>query len=161
MIEVTTHIDASPDRVWELIGDPTRMGEWSPECRRVEWVGLVSAPAAGARFRGHNRIGWRRWTTLGTVATYEPGREIAWDVRVGPLAVARWGFRVEPAEERVGEVGGGCTLTESFTDHRGGLIKAIGTTVRGVGDTETHNRAGMAATLANIKAAAEGAPVLQ
>jgi uncharacterized protein YndB with AHSA1/START domain len=151
MIEVSTHIDASPERVWELVGDPARMGEWSPECRRVTWLGGVSAPAVGARFRGYNRIARRRWSTVGTVVAYEPGREVAWDVSAGPLAVARWGYRVEPA----GEVGGGCTLTESFADHRKWLIYVIGTAVRGVGDTETHNRAGMAATLARIKTAAE------
>jgi uncharacterized protein YndB with AHSA1/START domain len=148
MIEVSTHIDASPERVWELIGDPVRMGEWSPECRRVVWLGGVSAPAVGARFRGYNRIGRRRWSTVGTIAAYEPGREVAWDVAVGPLAVARWGYRLDAAD-------GGCTLTETFTDRRGRLIHVIGTTVRGVGDTETHNRAGMAATLARIKMAAE------
>ena len=79
-VEVSTRIEASPDRVWELVGDPTRMGEWSPECRRVEWVGSATAPAVRARFRGHNRRGWRSWTTTGTIVGYEPGREIAWDV---------------------------------------------------------------------------------
>jgi uncharacterized protein YndB with AHSA1/START domain len=148
MIEVSTHIDASPARVWELIGDPARMGEWSPECRRVTWLGGVTAPAVGARFKGYNRIGWRRWSTVGTVAVYEPGREVAWDVSVGPLAVARWGYRIEPRD-------GGCTLTETFADRRGPLIHVIGTAVRGVGDTETHNRAGMAATLGRVKTVAE------
>lgn len=151
MIEVSTRIDASPDEVWALVGDPARMGEWSPECRRVRWLGSVTGPAVGARFRGDNRIGWRRWSTTGTVSTYEPGRAVAWDVSVGPLAVARWSYRVEPD-------GTGCILTESFEDRRGALITVIGSAARGVGDTETHNRAGMAQTLANVKAAAEAAP---
>jgi uncharacterized protein YndB with AHSA1/START domain len=155
MIEVSTHIDTSPDRLWALIGDPARMGEWSPECRRVVWIGGATGPAVGARFKGHNQIGWRRWSTVGTVAVHEPDREVAWDVAVGPLTVARWGYRIEPAEERVGEAGGGCTLVEYFEDRRGALIKAVGTAVRGVGDTDTHNRAGMAATLDRVKAAAE------
>jgi uncharacterized protein YndB with AHSA1/START domain len=150
MIEVSTHIDVSPDAVWQLVGDPSRMGEWSPECRRVRWLGRASGPAVGARFKGYNRIGWRRWSTVGTVAAYEPGREIAWDVSVGPLAVARWSYRVEPTDT-------GCTLTESFVDQRGPLVHTVGAAVRGVGDTETHNRSGMARTLANIKAAAETA----
>jgi hypothetical protein len=150
MIEVSTHINASPDAVWDLIGDPSRMGEWSPECRRVRWIGPVSAPAVGARFKGYNRIGWRRWSTVSTISGYETGREVAWDVAAGPLAVARWSYRLEPAD-------GGCTLTESFEDRRGVLIKVIGSAARGVGDTETHNRAGMAQTLANIKTAAETA----
>lgn len=151
MLEVTvrTHVDAPPERVWGLIGDPTRMGEWSPECQRVEWRGASRAPAVGATFRGHNRLGWRRWTTTGRVVELEPGRTIAWDVSL-VLPVARWTYRVEPAD------GAGCTLEETFTDQRGAVIKALGTLGRGVTDVEAHNRRGMEATLARIRAAAEG-----
>ncbi|HEV7826851.1 MAG TPA: SRPBCC family protein [Mycobacteriales bacterium] len=154
MIEVSTYVDASPDRLWALIGDPTRMGEWSPECRRVVWTGGATAPAVGARFTGYNRIGWRRWSTTGTVAVHEPDREVAWDVTLGPLPVARWGYRIEPA----GEAGGGSTLVEYFEDRRGVLVKVLGSAARGVGDTEAHNSAGMAQTLDRIKAAAETVP---
>jgi hypothetical protein len=51
-------------------------------------------------------------------------------------------------------------VTEYFDDRRGRLIGAIGTAVRGVGDTETHNRAGMARTLERIKTAAERTPAV-
>jgi len=151
-IEVNTHVDAPPSRVWELIGDPTRMGEWSPECKRVDWAGRSTRPEVGARFRGHNRNGWRRWSTTGTLVAYEPEREVAWDVSFGPLAVARWGYRVEPD-------GSGCTVVESFEDKRGRIIKSAGSVARGVktADTETHNRRGMEETLAHIKAEAETA----
>jgi uncharacterized protein YndB with AHSA1/START domain len=149
VIEVSTTIAASPGAVWERVGDPTRMGEWSPECRRVEWARGSATPALGARFRGHNRIGRRRWTTAGTVTTYEPGRAIAWDVTVGPLAIARWAYRLEPADG-----GAACVLTESFTDRRGPVMRVVGRAVRGIRDLETHNRAGMEHTLARIKAAA-------
>ncbi|HEV7754601.1 MAG TPA: SRPBCC family protein [Mycobacteriales bacterium] len=153
MIEVSTTIDASPEQVWELIGDPARMGEWSPECHRVTWLGRLSAPAVGARFRGYNRIGRRRWATVGTVSVYEPGHAVAWEVHAGPLPVAHWGYRIEPAD-------GGCTVTETFEDHRGMLIRVVGSALRGVGDTEAHNRAGMAATLARVKAAAEAPAIV-
>jgi uncharacterized protein YndB with AHSA1/START domain len=151
-LEVQTHIDASPDKVWSLIGDPTRMGDWSPECRSVTWARGSTTPDRGARFKGHNRNGWRRWTTTGNVVSYEPGRDIAWDVSIGLLAVARWGYRIEPDSD-----GRGCTVTESFTDKRGGLVKGLGRVARGVSDVETHNRRGMEQTLANVKAAAESA----
>ena len=95
-IEVDTHINAPPSRVWELIGDPTRMGDWSPECKRVNWTRRATRPELGARFKGHNRNGWHRWSTTGTLVAYEPGREVAWEVSFGPLAVARWGYRLEP-----------------------------------------------------------------
>src|SRR5437879_3249862 len=117
-VEVSTRIEASPDRIWELVGDPTRMGEWSPECRRVEWARGASGPELHARFRGHNRQGWRRWTTTGTIVRYEPGREIAWDVGSAGFAVAQWGYRIDP------ELGGQrCTVVESFRDRRGSVLQ--------------------------------------
>jgi uncharacterized protein YndB with AHSA1/START domain len=155
-IEVTTYIEASPDRVWELVGDPTRMGEWSPECRRVEWVGDATAPRLQARFRGHNRLGWRTWSTVATIVEYEPGREIAWDVSGAGFPVAQWRYRIDP--EPGGEA---CTIVETFRDRRGFLFQALGPIARGVKDVDAHNRAGMAQTLARIKAAAESVPAGQ
>jgi uncharacterized protein YndB with AHSA1/START domain len=151
-IQVQAHFDASSDRVWALLADPTRMGEWSPECRSVTWARKGTTPAVGARFKGHNRNGWRRWTTTGTIATYEPGRNIAWDVNMGPLPVSQWGYRID-----ADPTGSGCTVTESFTDKRGLLIKGLGGPARGVTDTEGHNRQMMEETLARMKAAAESA----
>jgi len=148
-IEVSTHVDASPEKVWALIGDPTRMGEWSPECDRASWVGGSTAPVLGAKFKGHNKNGWHQWTTTNTLVAYEPGRELAWDVSLAVFSIARWGYRIEPAEA-------GCTVVESFVDHRNSLTTALGQMARGVKDVETHNRAGMETTLAAIKAAAEG-----
>lgn len=147
-IEVSTHIDSPPDTVWELIGDPTRMGEWSPECQRVEWVGSTTQPALGARFRGHNRNEWRRWSTISTLVAYEPGQEIAWDVGFGPFPIAHWGYRVEADAT-------GCTVVERFRDRRTLALRLAGPIARGVRDVEPYNRAAMVETLARIKAAAE------
>jgi uncharacterized protein YndB with AHSA1/START domain len=155
-VEVTTRIEASPDRVWELVGDPTRMGEWSPECRRVEWIGGATAPALGVRFRGHNRSGWRMWSTVGTIVAYEPGREIAWDVSGVGFPVAQWRYRIAP--EPGGEA---CTVVETFRDRRGRVYQALGPIARGVKDVDAHNRAGMEQTLARIKATAESVPAGQ
>jgi uncharacterized protein YndB with AHSA1/START domain len=150
--EVNVHIDAPPARVWELIGGPTRMGEWSPECRRVTWTRGADHPAVGVKFRGHNQRGWRRWSTTGTIVTFDPEHEISWDVDSGPLPVARWGYRIVP------EPGGdACTVVESFRDRRGTIVKVLGVAARGVIDVDAHNRAGMEQTLARVKAAAESA----
>ena len=150
-VEVTVHIDADPARVWELLGDPTRMGEWSPECTRVSWKGGRSEAAVGAKFTGHNRNGVRRWSTTGTVVDFAPGRRIGWDVKAGFLPVARWAYEITP------DPGGGCTVTETFVDHRHGWMKLASRPVRGVADVPAHNRRGMEETLAQVKAAAEGA----
>ncbi|HEV7845805.1 MAG TPA: SRPBCC family protein [Thermoleophilaceae bacterium] len=41
-------IDAPPERVWELVGDPTRHPEWWPEMREIECATLEE----GCRYRG-------------------------------------------------------------------------------------------------------------
>jgi len=150
-IEVAEAVEAPPEQVWKLVSDPTLLAGLTAECRAMEWVGRSSGPAVGARFRGRNRSGWRRWSTACTIVRYEPGTEIAWNVAFGPLPIARWGYRVEPGE------GPGTTLIrEQFEDHRGALLRATSPFVRGTGDTDGRNRANMAATLARIKSRAEG-----
>jgi uncharacterized protein YndB with AHSA1/START domain len=50
----TVSIDASPEKVWPLVADLGRQGEWSPKPYRVEWQS--GAPnAVGSTFRS---IGW-------------------------------------------------------------------------------------------------------
>jgi len=150
VLEVTERIDAGPGRVWELISDPTSMGGITEECVAMAWTGGWSGPAVGARFRGRNRSGWRRWSTTCTIVRYEPGTEIAWDVASGPLPVARWGYRVEPGDEE-----GSSVVHETFEDHRGALIRSVSPAIRGTRDAAGLNRANMATTLARLKARAE------
>ena len=75
--EARIEIDAAPLVVYELVSDITRMGEWSPECYRCEWLGGATTAAVGAKFRGHNRLGKVRWTTDAIVTTADPGQEFA------------------------------------------------------------------------------------
>ena len=60
---------------YELISDITRMGDWSPECYRCEWLNGATTAVEGARFRGHNRLGKVRWHTDAIVTVADPGRE--------------------------------------------------------------------------------------
>jgi hypothetical protein len=146
---VSMHVDAPPEAVYELVSDLPRMGEWSPETQRCEWRGEAQAAAVGARFKGYNRIGWRRWSTKGTVVVADPGRELAWDVHsVFNLPVARWRYVMRP-------VGDGTEVTESTEDRRGVLMKVLGLLATGVSNRQEHNEAGMRATLQRIKAEAE------
>jgi Polyketide cyclase / dehydrase and lipid transport len=143
------HVDAPAERVYEMVSDITRMGEWSPETVKVEWLGGASGAAPGARFKGHNRIGARRWSTKGKVAVAEPGREFVFDISsVFNLPVARWGYRMTPE-------GAGCTVTESWEDLRGRTMMIVGRAATGVADREQQNLAGMRATLDRLKAKAE------
>ena len=76
----SVHIDAPPEKVYDMITDVTRMGDWSPECVKAEWVGDATGPAVGARFKGHNKLNWLiRWSTTPTVKVADPGKEFTFE----------------------------------------------------------------------------------
>jgi uncharacterized protein YndB with AHSA1/START domain len=106
-------IDAPAERVYEMVADMPRMGEWSNECAQVEWIDGASAPAVGARFVGHNRTGPRgviKWSRHGTVLTAEPGREFAFATEEGGREGVVWRYRFEPVD-------GKTRVTESYEVH--------------------------------------------
>jgi uncharacterized protein YndB with AHSA1/START domain len=149
-VEVSVHVDATPEQVYELVSDLPRMGEWSPECHRCAWVDGATGAAPGAKFKGWNRLGVRRWTTHGTVVTAQPGKELSFEVHsVFDLPVSRWTYRMTP------DPGGGTNVTEAWEDRRGGLMKVLGNVASGVSNRAEHNAEGMRRTLERIKEAAE------
>jgi hypothetical protein len=151
LVEVSADVAAPPEAVWSLVSDLNRMGEWSPECTGVAWVGPPpgpEGPALGAVFKGRNRSGVRRWSTRGTIVAADPNRRIAWDIAALGLAGARWGYRIEPTEA-------GCRVVESWEDKRGAILSFLGPLATGVKDRAAHNEAGMRTTLERLKTAAE------
>jgi hypothetical protein len=103
-------ISTSPGRVYGLVADLTRMGEWSPECERVEWADGTAVAAEGARFTGHNRGGpfrLMRWSRRGRVLAADPGREFAFVTEEGGREATVWRYRFEPVER-------GTRVTESY-----------------------------------------------
>lgn len=148
--EERIHVNASPDVLWELLSDVEQMGEWSPECYRVEWADGATPPAKrGARFRGFNKWGPVRWSMTCEVKSAEPGREISWATIQGDRELVTWSYRLEPA-------GGGTDLIESFEVHYLPLGPRIFEDFLMV-NRDKHRSAAMAATLKRIKAAAEAA----
>ncbi len=141
-------IAAPAQRVWALVSDVTRMGEWSPETTSCRWEIGADSARVGARFRGNNRRGRRRWSTNCTVTAADPGRLFAFEVTALGMRVAEWSYALAPD-------GGGCELTESMIDQRRLPMRVIGRLSTGVSDRATHNREGMLRTLAAIKQAAE------
>jgi hypothetical protein len=75
--EVAVTVEADIDDVWDVVRDVTRVGEWSHECVGAEWLGGVSVPVPGARFRGRNRAGVFRWGRVCEVVSAEP-YELVW-----------------------------------------------------------------------------------
>ena len=147
-ISVTRDIAAPPAKVWALVSDLPRMGEFSPENTGGKWVRGATGPAVGARFVGSNRNGKKKWTTTCTISECESPRVFAFDVAVGPVKVARWEYRIEPLDN------GGSRVTETWSDRRGWLAKKLGGPASGVTDRATANRTGMEETLRRLGDAA-------
>jgi hypothetical protein len=152
MSEVTVNrvVATTADQLYALVSEVTAMGRWSPETTGCRWLGSATGPAIGARFRGNNRQGWRRWSTICTVTAAEPGRTFAFEVDFGPLPISRWRYDFEPGDD-------GCLVTETWTDRRPPWMIRVSPVVMGVKDRAGHNRAGMDTTLANLARAAEAA----
>lgn len=147
MDEVTIRVDAPPHRVWELVSDPTRYGDWSPENTGARWIGGATGPAPDARFRGTNRHGLVRWVTTCTITECEEPRAFAFRVRENRM---RWGYRIEAD-------GAGSRVTE-WRDRDGDppLIARLFVLTGIAGrDREQLMVDGMRQTLAALKAAAE------
>jgi hypothetical protein len=50
---VTVHMNASPEKIWDLVSDVTKIGRYSPETFEAEWLEGATGPTVGAKFRGH------------------------------------------------------------------------------------------------------------
>ena len=50
--QVETTSTASPEAVWAIVSDVTRIGEWSHECLEASLLDGATAPAPGVRFQG-------------------------------------------------------------------------------------------------------------
>ena len=142
-------IAAPPERVYELVSDVTRTGEWSPECRRCKWVGGAAGPEAGARFRGYNQFRWLRWSRLNEVIVADPGREFAFKVLPDWFNKdsSVWRYRLEAGD-------GGTLVTESqeVLDLPGAVVRTLTSLVRR-DDDMTEN---IEQSLQRIKAIVEG-----
>lgn len=105
----TIDIAAPPDVVYDLIADVSRMGEWSPECYRCEWLDGATAAVHGARFRGYNRRGGLRWERTAVIEVADRGREFGFTtVNDGTgRQETRWRYSMQPSDS-------GTILTESF-----------------------------------------------
>ena len=149
-VTVTCEINASAEQVWKMVSDLPRMGEWSPENEGGVWLKGADGPKEGVKFRGSNRHGKRKWKTIATIIDAEPGRKLTFRITVLGIPDSEWSYDLEPTD-------GGCRVTESWADRRPGWFKPLTALVSGVGERETHNRAGMEQTLEALKAAAESA----
>jgi uncharacterized protein YndB with AHSA1/START domain len=146
LIEESVEINASAEDVWAVISDLQRMGEWSPQCKKMIIRG--GPVGLGTRTININRRGPLVWPTTSKVIRFAPNQELAFRVAENRTV---WSYTLEPAGAAVKvterrEVANGTTKVSSFL-----VDKMMG----GTTNFEAELKLGMAETLAEIKRAAE------
>jgi hypothetical protein len=140
----------SPEEIYDMVSDVTRMGEWSPVCTGCWWDD-GDGPREGAWFTGRNELPERTWETRSQVVAADRGREFAWCV--GGSWV-RWGYTFTPVD-------GGTRITESWEFLPEGIIRfhnRFGDDAEAqIADRTAAARHGIPLTLNAIKKAAESA----
>lgn len=146
-VSVERIISATPEVLYSLVSDVTRMGEWSPESTGGVWRRGATGPVVGARFTGKNRNGFRVWSTTCTVTSADSPHRFAFDVRFGPIPVASWSYTFEPHAA-------GSRVIEEWQDRRSKFFSVTSGFVMGVPNRAAHNREQMEATLSALAAKA-------
>jgi len=148
---VTVHIDSAPEKVWDLVSDITRMGEYSPEVVEAEWLNGATGPAVGARYRGHvkRNENWPvlYWTEC-EITECVPGKVFEFAVVMRDRPVNTWRYEFRETDD------GGCDATESF-DLGGNVWVKIWRPLGGF-LRQRRNQRDMRTTLLRVKAVAEG-----
>lgn len=142
-------IARSPEDLYDMVSDVTRMGEWSPVCRACWWDD-GDGPWVGAWFTGRNELPERDpWQTRSQVVAAARGAEFAFTVGG---TWTRWGYTFTP-------VPGGTRVTESWAVLPDG-IKRFEDRFGAAAAAQLANRfeaarTGIPQTLAALKRAAE------
>jgi uncharacterized protein YndB with AHSA1/START domain len=147
--EARVWIRAPRQAVWDAVTDIRRMGEWSPECYRTEWLDGATAPSAGARFRGFNRQGWIRWSVPARITAHEPPSLFQFTTAQFGTELNRWTYAFS-------EKDGGTEVVETCEGLADlAYLRLVYATV--MRDRRATRVRGMEATLQRIKAALERA----
>jgi hypothetical protein len=147
-VEVSTDIRCDAERLYDMVSELTDMGQWSPEAVGGRWLRGATGPAVGARFRGNNRSGWRRWSTLAEVTEAERGKRFAFRVSFAAVPIAAWTYEFAGS-------GDATVVTERWNDLRPWWMDKGSGPIMGVPDRPDHNRKNMEATLSALKSSAE------
>jgi len=137
----------TPEELYDLVSDITRMGEWSPVNTGGWWED--EKRGVDAWFVGRNVTPERTWETRSKVIVADRGREFAFVVHGDRT---RWGYAFEAVE-------GGTRMTESWKMLPGGLDyfrERYGEDAESELEKRANSaRSGIPATLAAIKKTAE------
>ena len=145
ILKAEIEINAPVAKVWSLVSDPSRMPQWSPQCRIMKALGPIRP---GTRTINLNRRGLLFWPTTSVITEVVPERKFAFRI---PINTSVWSYELEPTAT-------GTRLIE--TRHAENGVTAVSTAVTkaalgGVDSFEQELLEGMSQSLARIKAAAE------
>ena len=107
--EVSLYMEAPPEKVWALVSDVTRIGEFSPETFEARWTRGSTGPEVGASFKGHvkrNGVGPTYWSPCQVTACV-PNQVFEFAVGTDDVTMNNWGYRLE-------QEGAGTKVTEYF-----------------------------------------------
>lgn len=144
-------IDAPAETVFDLVSDIHEMAGFSPELVSCRWLDGADRAAVGTRFEAVNHVGRARWKNRPVVIQYDRPHAFAISRTEHFAGTLTWSYQL------TGE-GDTTHLTESYEVTRpiGRIGWLIIEKLGGGHDRRTDLRRGMGATLAAIKAAAEG-----
>lgn len=144
-VSATIEIAATAHAVWAVVSDVARMGEWSPECRKVYVPGRKRV-GMGTAFVGLNKRGFAIWPTLSKIVAFEPEHAVAWRTRESG---ATWTYELAPAAA-------GTRLTgRRDLDAFSALTKLSAPLIGGADSHDEELGRGIATTLERTKAAVE------
>ena len=150
-VEIATsiEIEASPERVWSLVSDPTLMPKWSPQCRKmiVRGSGPVGVVTTTINF---NRRGILWWPTRAKIKEFEPNRKFSFKIAENGTI---WSFELEPTATGT-KLSQARRAPDGVSDLSNFLTRNV---LGGTDNFEAELELGMKQTLARIKAAAEAA----
>lgn len=92
-LETEVIILAPLAEVWELVGDPRRLADWSPQVVSSEFCDGADTASLGVRFVNHNHDHGMTWSTSAEIIRFVPLREMAFRVDENWLV---WSFALEP-----------------------------------------------------------------
>ena len=146
LLESSIEINAPVEKVWSVVSDLQRMGERSPQCRKVVAFGPIRK---GTRMLTVNRQNWKVWPTNTVVTAFEENSRVAFKVVENGTV---WSFTLAPSAN-------GTTVTERREAPNGHTTAVsaflVDKVLGGNDDFEQNLVQGMRQTLAAIKVEAE------
>lgn len=148
--EVSIHIQACPEDVYDLVADVTRTPEFSPALVRCTWLDGATGPAVGARFEAVNTNAGKTWKNRPVVTVADRGREFTFSRTEKLAGTLVWRYRFLPEQ-------GGTRVIESYEVVR--PVSRIGwfliERLFKAGDVRAGLHAGMETTLERLRATAQ------